>query len=109
MEEEEKKIDKESLEKKKDAKEVKVKGEQKNLITQELELQKRQKVARLNERFEAEAKKIDEISDALSKLLKSLKIGSVLSEDEYYKILEYDIPVFFTIKTGAEGLIGINK
>ncbi len=105
MEEEEKKIDKELLEKKKGAKGVKVKGEQKNLIAQELELQKRQKVARLNERFEAESKKIDEISEALSKLLKSLKVGSVLSEDEYYKILEYDIPVFFKIKTGAEGLL----
>jgi len=110
MEEEEKKIDKETLEKKKDVKEVKVKGEQKTLIAEELELQKRQKVARLNERFVAESKKIDEIADALSKLLKSLKIGSVLSEDEYYKILEYDIPVFFTIKTGAEGLLElINK
>ena len=110
IEEEEKRIDKEAQEKKKDAKEVKVKGEQKNLIAEELELQKRQKVARLNERFAAESKKIDEIADALSKLLKSLKIGSVLSEDEYYKILEYDIPVFFTIKTGAEGLLElVNK
>ncbi|HEX7542672.1 MAG TPA: DNA-directed RNA polymerase subunit beta', partial [Patescibacteria group bacterium] len=110
MEEEENKIDKEALEKKKDAKEVKVKGEQKTLIAEELELQKRQKVARLNERFVAESRKIDEIADALSKLLKSLRIGSVLSEDEYYKILEYDIPVFFTIKTGAEGLLElINK
>ena len=105
MEDEEKRVGKEMEEKKKGAKEVKVKGEQKNLISEEIELQKRQKVARLNERFEAESKKIDEISDALSKLLKSLKIGSVLSEDEYYKILEYDIPVFFKIKTGAEGLL----
>ena len=105
MEEEEKKIDKEMDEKKKDAKGVKVKGEQKTLISEEIALQTRQKVARLNERFDAESKKIDEIADALSKLLKSLKIGSVLSEDEYYKILEYDIPVFFTIKTGAEGLL----
>jgi len=110
MEEEENKIDKEILEKKNDAKGIKAKGEQKNLITEELELQKRQKVARLNERFVAESKKIDEIADALSKLLKSLKIGSVLSEDEYYKILEYDISVFFTIRTGAEGLLElINK
>jgi len=38
-------------------------------------------------------------------LVKSLKPGSVLSEDEYFKILEYDIPIFFTFKTGAEGLL----
>ena len=110
MAEEEAKVEKEMAEKKKDSKDVKVKGEQKTLIAEELELQKRQRLARLKERFEAENKKLEEISDALSRLLKSLKVGSVLSEDEYYKILEYDIPVFFTIKTGAEGLMElVNK
>ena len=102
---EEKTIGKEIEGKKKEAVTTKVKGEQKDLIKEELELNKRQKIARLTERADAEAKKLDEIEDALSKLLKSLKVGSVLSEDEYYKILEYDIPIFFTIKTGAEGLM----
>ncbi len=105
IEAQEKIIDKENAEKKKDALKTKVKGEQKELIDQELELQKRQKMARLEERAAAENKKLDEISDALLKLIKSLKVGSVLSEDEYFKLLEYDIPVFFTIKTGAEGLM----
>ncbi|MFH1186817.1 MAG: DNA-directed RNA polymerase subunit beta' [Candidatus Levyibacteriota bacterium] len=108
--EEEKKIDKEIEEKKKESKKIKVKPEQKELILQELDLQKRQRVARLNDRFSSESKKVDEIADALSKLIKSLKMGSVLSEDEYFKILEYDIPVFFTIKTGTDGLLElINK
>ena len=105
IEQEEKAIDKELEEKKKEAAKTKAKGEQKDLIKQELELSKRQKIARLEERAGAENKKLDEIEEALSKLLRSLKIGSVLSEDEYFKILEYDIPVFFTIKTGAEGLM----
>lgn len=111
---EEKEVSKEIADKKKEGA-GKAKGEQKELITEELELHKRQRIARLTERADAEAKKLDEIEDALSKLLKSLKVGSVLSEDEYYKILEYDIPIFFTIKTGAEGLmeliekIGISK
>ncbi|MEK7551408.1 MAG: DNA-directed RNA polymerase subunit beta' [Patescibacteria group bacterium] len=110
---EEKNLAKEMESKKKES--SKQKGEQKELIEQEFELAKRQKIARLEERAEAESKKIDEIEEALAKLLRSLKIGSVLSEDEYFKILEYDIPVFFTIKTGAEGLaeliekIGISK
>ncbi len=97
-------IGKEMEEKLKGASKTKVKGEQKELMSQEFDLQKRQKVARLEEREAAENKKLDEIEDALSKLIKSLKVGSVLSEDEYFKLLEYDIPVFFTIKTGAEGL-----
>jgi DNA-directed RNA polymerase subunit beta' len=101
---ESKTIVKEMEEKLKGASKTKVKGEQKELMNQEFDLQKRQKVARLEEREVAENKKLDEIQDALSKLIKSLKVGSVLSEDEYFKLLEYDIPVFFTIKTGAEGL-----
>src|SRR3989344_2273560 len=79
--------------------------EEKQLITEELELQKRQKVAGLSETAETEEKKLDEIADALLRLLKNLKPSSVLSEDEYYKLLEYDIPVFFTIKTGSEALL----
>jgi DNA-directed RNA polymerase subunit beta' len=111
---EEKEVSKDVASKKKEGA-SKAKGEQKELIAEEIELHKRQRMARLTERADAESKKLDEIEDALSKLLKSLKVGSVLSEDEYYKILEYDIPIFFTIKTGAEGLleliekIGISK
>jgi DNA-directed RNA polymerase subunit beta' len=79
--------------------------EQKQLINEELDLAKRQRLAGLTESADSESKKLDEISDALVKLLKSLRVSSVLSEDEYYKLLEYDIPVFFTIKTGSEALL----
>ena len=81
------------------------KGEQKQLIAEELSLAKRQRLTRLKENFESESKKIDEISDMLARLLKSLSVGSVLSEDEYYKLLEYEIPVFYTIKTGSDALL----
>lgn len=78
--------------------------EQKQLIIEETELDKRQKLTRAQETSESEEKKLGEIFDTFSKLLKSLHIGSVLSEDEYFKLLEYDIPIFFTIKTGSEAL-----
>lgn len=104
-EEEEKRIEDEIKEKVAEAKVSKGPQEQKKLVAEELELSKRQRIARLAERFEAESKKIDEIADALEKLLKSLKPGSVLSEDEYFKLLEYEIPTFFTIATGAEAFL----
>jgi DNA-directed RNA polymerase subunit beta' len=106
---EEEEIEKDADEKKKEIKSRKVAGEQQELIAQEVELSKRQKVAHLSETLEGEQKKLDEISDALTKLLKSLKVGSVLSEDEYFKLLDYDIPVFFTIKTGSEALSEVVK
>ena len=102
---EEKKINEEIEDKKKVSVSNKPKPEQKELILQELELTKRQRLTALSERVGQEGKKLDEIYDALLKLLKSLKVGAVLSEDEYFKIMEYDIPIFFTIRTGAEGLL----
>ncbi len=109
MKDEEKRVMEDVKEKKEEAR-GSVKGEQKQLVTEEIELGKRQKIVRLNEGFDQEAKKLDEISDTLMKLLKNLRVSSVLSEDEYFKLLEYEIPVFFTIKTGSEALLElINK
>ncbi|HVZ58128.1 MAG TPA: DNA-directed RNA polymerase subunit beta', partial [Patescibacteria group bacterium] len=102
MQEEESGIKDEAKDKKDDT--LGMKREQKQLISEELNLAKRQRLTRLHETFETESKKIDEIADTLARLLKSLKIGSVLSEDEYYKLMEYEIPVFYTIKTGSEAL-----
>ncbi len=105
MQDEQDRIEAEVSERKGEAKDQNIAKEQKQLIGEELELSKRQRVARLQENFESESKKLDEISDTLLRLLKSLKQGSVLSEDEYYKLLEYEIPIFFTVKTGSESLL----
>lgn len=107
MEEEEDKISKEASEKKLELKDIKAGKEQKQLIQEEVDLAKRQKLTRTTESHETELKKLDEISDTFTKLLKSLRVGSVLSEDEYFKLLEYDIPLFFTIKTGSEALLEV--
>ncbi len=106
IETEEAEIGKEAESKKK---EVKGGAEHKQLIAEEVELSKRQKVARLAETLDQEVKKLDEISDTFIKLLKSLRVGSVLSEDEYFKLLEYDTPIFFSIKTGSEALLEVVK
>lgn len=99
---EEERINKEAEDKKKDLKEGKTVKEQKQLIEEEVDLTRKQKIMHAAESIESESKKLGEISDTFTKLLKSLRVGSVLSEDEYFKLLEYDIPIFFTIKTGAE-------
>ncbi len=105
MQEEEGKIEKDVEDKRKEAEDMRTGAEQKQIINEELDLTRRQKVARLTETLESESKKLDEIADALVKLLKSLKVGSVLSEDEYFKLMEYDIPLFFSVKTGSEALL----
>ncbi len=102
---EEDRIKSETTEKKTDTKGSNIAREQKQLISEELELSRRQYLARVSENYDAEVKKLDEISETLLKLLRNLKEGSVLSEDEYYKLLEYDIPIFFKAKTGSEALL----
>ncbi len=104
---EEERINKEAEGKKKELKSTKVAGVQKQLIHEEVELTKRQKLMHTGDTIDSESQKIDEISETFTKLLKSLRAGSVLSEDEYFKLLEYDIPIFFTIKTGSEALLEI--
>jgi len=107
MDAETEKITKDAENKKKEAADKKGASEQSQLITQEIDLATRQKLTRSAESLENESKKLDEISDTFTKLLKSLRVGSVLSEDEYFKLLEYDIPIFFTIKTGSEALVEV--
>lgn len=109
IKDEEDKLTQEADAKKKEVQAGKMADDQKQLIAQEVELTTRQKVLRINETLEGELKKLDEISDTFTKLLKSLRVGSVLSEDEYFKLLEYDIPIFFTIKTGSEALAEVIK
>lgn len=104
---EEKDISLDLEKKKKESKEHKGSKEQRALIDQELELLKRQKLASISERFALESKRQDEIYETISRLLKNLKVGTVMSEEEYFKILEYDIPPFFTIKSGTEGLLDL--
>ncbi|MCX6782427.1 MAG: DNA-directed RNA polymerase subunit beta' [Candidatus Levybacteria bacterium] len=107
LQDEEDRIDEEVAKKKKEAKDGSAGKEQKTLIIEELDLMKRQRIARLAERINSESKKIDEIATVIVSILKNLKIGSVLSEDEYYKILEYDISQFFLVKTGAEAMLEV--
>ncbi|MCL4353239.1 DNA-directed RNA polymerase subunit beta' [Patescibacteria group bacterium] len=95
--------------KKSQAKKIKAPIEQKEFAAEEMGLLERQKRASLEEKFEANKKTISEISDVLSKILKGLKVGSALSEDEYFKLLEYDIPLFFSIETGAQALLDVLK
>ena len=70
-EKEEAEITKEAEGKLKDSK--KANSTQKELIEQELDLSKKQKILRISDRIAAENKKIDEIASALNTLVKSLK------------------------------------
>ena len=59
----------------------------------------------LDKRLEAESERTEEIFTRVSDIVKSLKLWNVLSEEEYVRLIEYDIPLFFEVETGAQAIL----
>lgn len=79
--------------------------EQKNLILSEIEVLYKQKQAALDKRIETEKSRIDEIFNRVGDIIKGLKLSDVISEEEYMRLIEYDVPIFFDVHTGAEAIL----
>ncbi len=79
--------------------------ERADLVKKETELLFRQKRIALEKRHVTEKKRIEQIFDRVGEIVKSLRKWSVLSEEEYMRLLEYDIPLFFETETGAQGVL----
>lgn len=78
--------------------------ERKELVRKETELLYKQKRISLGKRFETEIKRTEEIFTKVSDIVKGLKQWSVLSEEEFVRLIEYDIPMFFETETGAQAI-----
>lgn len=82
-----------------------LKKEQKDLVTEETEIMYRQKRVALDKRRDTEITKIEAIFQRVNEIIENLKIWHVLSEEEYVRLIEYDIPLFFEVETGAEAVL----
>ncbi len=80
-------------------------AEQKNLVLEETRVLYRQKNIALDKRLEAETQRTEEIFTRVSDIVKGLKLWNVLSEEEYVRLIEYDIPMFFEVETGAQAIL----
>ncbi len=79
--------------------------EQKNLVLEETKVLYRQKNIALDKRLAAESERTEEIFTRVSDIIKGLKLWNVLSEEEYVRLIEYDIPLFFEVETGAQAIL----
>jgi len=79
--------------------------EQKELAFQELELKTKQKIAAFREGLAVELTRLEEVFKTIENLIRSLKVNSLLSEDEYLKLKEYDADSFLQVGMGAEALL----
>lgn len=82
-----------------------LKTEQKELVKEELTVTYRQRRMALDKRLENEKGRIEEIMGRVGDIIKSLKLWDVLSEEEYVRLIEYDIPFFFDVETGAAAIL----
>lgn len=95
---------------KEEIKKVAVKNkEQKELIVSEIELKSKAKTANIREEELAEITRLENIFKTLIDKVKSLKKLSLLSEEDYYRFMEYGIDNVAKIGMGAEAIMEVLK
>ncbi|MCA9369670.1 DNA-directed RNA polymerase subunit beta', partial [Candidatus Woesebacteria bacterium] len=71
----------------------------------ELEVKAKNKLVGLKEQLAVQLDQTKEIYDTLGKMVKKIKKGSILSEDEYLKLDEYNAASFMRVAMGAEAVL----
>jgi len=95
---------------KEEIKKVNVKNkEQAELIISEIELKAKAKQASLREEELAEITRLENIFKTLADKVKSIAPNTLLSEEDYYKFIEYGVEDFVKVGMGAESLREILK
>jgi len=75
------------------------------LKIEEVELKAKQKIATLKAQLDEQIDQTEEIYDTVNKMVKKIKKGTILSEDEYIKLLDYDAADHLRVGMGAESVL----
>lgn len=81
--------------------------ETRTLKQQAMELKAKQKIASLKDQLAHDLDNADEIYNTVRDLVKKIELHSILFEDEYIKLVEYDAADHLRIGMGAEALLEI--
>jgi DNA-directed RNA polymerase subunit beta' len=79
--------------------------EQASLATSEVELNVRKKEAAISEEEKGTVTKTAQLFDNLSAVVKSLRVLSILSEEEFDELYTHDAADFFVAKMGADAVL----
>ncbi|MFZ1721148.1 MAG: DNA-directed RNA polymerase subunit beta' [Microgenomates group bacterium] len=71
----------------------------------ELQLKAKNKLMSLKKQLETHLEQTDEIYKQLQQMVKRIKTGTILSEDEYIKLAEYDAASHIRVGMGAESIL----
>jgi DNA-directed RNA polymerase subunit beta' len=101
---------KDDLQKEKDALKEKVKSKETlQLKLAELELKAKNKIAATKQQLEVQLEQTDEIYKTIKQMVKKIKVKTVLTEDEYLKLDEYDAASHLRVGMGAESVLELVK
>jgi len=109
VKEEKKKIEETYTEEKNGIKDRIKNKEAQDLALSEIALKERQELLVLDEQIEKESGKIKEVVEQIIGLVKGIKPLSIITEDEYLKLSEYDATLCFIVGMGAEAILEVVK
>lgn len=75
------------------------------LKTEELELKTKQKIATLKKQLDESVAQTEEIFKTVTGMVKKIRRGTIISEDEYLKLDEYDAVSHLRVGMGAEAVM----
>ncbi len=102
-------LKKEIEEEKKEAKKKIKDKDQLALALEELELKKKQKIQSLRDELITTREQADEMFKGLIKKVEDLEKLSLLTEDEYLKLQDYEAADFFEVGMGSEAILKVIK
>ncbi len=80
-----------------------------DLAIDELDIKKKQEITVLSEEAETEEERAEEIGKTISDLVQRIKPLTLLTEDEYLKLRDYDAHGFLKVGMGAESILEVVK
>lgn len=75
----------------------------------EIELKAKQQMAQIKEQLVTQLEQTEEIFKTLKAMVKRIRMGTILSEDEYLKLDEYDAVSHLRVGMGAEAVLELVK
>ena len=99
------KIEKEGKKKLTDIKEKIKSKDQQRIALEEAMIKTKREVAKLKENLTSEKETAEEVYKAVSVFVKKIVTKSVISEDEYLKLIDYEADGFLNVGMGAESIL----
>lgn len=75
----------------------------------ELELKAKNKIVATKQQLEVQLEQTEEIYKTIKQMVKKIKVKTVLTEDEYLKLDEYDAASHLKVGMGAESILELSK